>query len=135
MQRRPSTATVKKVVLWVQHLAQSELDLLSTTKGSISTGVTSKTCMDSDAYLGIIDLARTEQSFQRIVSWDEEAGKVDKKFASDIEEDQEKVDADKAEKGVDLRNRSLLLEIVEHRIFGQLERFSISKLFRRDDPK
>ena len=119
----------------MQHTFQSERDLQSTTKGSISIGVTSQLSVDRDAYLSIIDLARTEQSFQRIVSWDEEPGKVDKKFASNVKEDQEKVDADEAEKGVDLRNRSLLFEVVEHGIFGQLERFSISILFRRDDPE
>lgn len=76
--------------------------------------------MDTDAYLGIINLACTEQSFQGIVSWDEEAGEVYKEFASNVEEDKKKVDADKAEKGVYLRHRSLLFEVVEHGIFGQL---------------
>ena len=76
--------------------------------------------MDRYIYLGIINFACTEQSLQGIVSWDEEPGKVHKKLASDIEEDKEKVDADKAEKGVDFRHRSLLFEVVEHRVFGQL---------------
>lgn len=124
------------MVLWVQHILQSELDLLLTTKESISIGVTTSTlCMDKDAYLGIIDLARTEQSFQRIVSWDEEAGKIHKEFASDVKEDQEKVDADEAEKGVDLRNRSLLFEVVEHGVFGQLEKLRISIRFWQDDSR
>lgn len=76
--------------------------------------------MDRDAYLGIINLARTEQSFQGIISGDEEPSKVHKKLASNVEEDKEKVDADKAEKGIDLRHRSLLFEVVEHGIFGEL---------------
>lgn len=130
MHRRPSTATVKTIVLGVQHILQSELDLLLATKDSISIQVTTSTlCIGRNAYLGIIDLARTEQSFHRIVSWDEEAGKIHKEFASDIKEDQEKVDADEAEKGVDFRDRSLLFEVIEHGIFGQLEKFRISILF------
>ena len=76
--------------------------------------------MDRYIYLGIINFACTEQSLQGIVSWDEEPGKVHKEPASDIEEDKEKVDADKAKKGVDFRHRSLLFEVVEHRVFGQL---------------
>lgn len=76
--------------------------------------------MDRYIYLGIINCTCTEQSLQGIVSWDEEPGKVHKELASDIEEDEEKVDADKAEKGVDFRHRSLLFEVVEHMVFGQL---------------
>lgn len=38
-------------------------------------------------YLGIVSLACTEQGVQRVVSWDNEACEVDKKFASDVEED------------------------------------------------
>ena len=124
------------MILWVQHILQSELDLLLTTKDSISTQITTSTsCMGRDAYLGIIDLARTEQSFQGIVSWDEEPGKIHEEFASDVKENQEKVDADEAEKGIDLRNRSLLFEVVEHGIFGELEKFSISILLWQDDSR
>lgn len=89
--------------------------------------------MDRDAYLGIINLARTEQGFQGIISWDEEPGKVYKKLASNVEEDKEKVDADEAEKCVDLRHRSLLFEVVEHGIFGELYHLRISTLLWRDD--
>jgi len=59
----------------------------------------------------------SQESFQRKVSWNQESRKVHKGLASNIEEDQEGVDPNKAEKGIDLRNRSLLLEIIEHRIF------------------
>lgn len=37
--------------------------------------------------LGIINLARAEQSFQGIISWDKKTGKVYKKLASNVEED------------------------------------------------
>ena len=89
--------------------------------------------MDIVAYLGIINLARTEQSFQGIISWDEEAGKVYKKLASNVEEDKKKVDTDEAEKGVDLRHRGLLLEIVEHGILGELHHLRVNTLLGRDD--
>ena len=84
--------------------------------------------MERDTHLGIIGFACTEQSFQGIIAWDEEPSKVHKELASDVEEDKEKVDADEAEKGVDLRHRSLLFEIVEHGILGQLFSPSVSTL-------
>ncbi len=93
----------------------------------------SKRCMDTDTYLGIISFACTEQSLQGIISWDEESGKVDEEVASDVEEDKEKVDADETEKGVDLRHRSLLFEVVEHGIFGQLFHRLINTVLWRDD--
>ena len=74
----------------------------------------------TDAYLGIINLACAEQRLEGIVPRNEETGEVDKKVASDVEEDKEKVNADEAEKGVDFRNRSLLFEVIEHGIFRQL---------------
>ena len=89
--------------------------------------------MDEDAYLGIISLARTEQSFQRIVSRYEKASKVHEKLASNIEEDKKEVDADEAEKGVDFGHGSLLFKIVEHGIFGQLDRRFVNILLWRGD--
>jgi len=46
--------------------------------------------------LGIVDFAGTEQCFQRIVSWNYEACEVHKELASDVEEDKEEVEANKA---------------------------------------
>ncbi len=43
-------------------------------------------------YLSIISFAHAEQGVQRVVSWDQKAGKIDKKLASNIEEDQEEID-------------------------------------------
>jgi hypothetical protein len=42
-------------------------------------------------YLGIINLAGTEERIEGIVSGHEKAGEVDEKGTSDIEEDQEEV--------------------------------------------
>lgn len=113
-------------------ITQSELSLLLTTKDNVSIRFRSKEGVDRDAYLGIIDCARTEQSFQGIVSWNKKSSKIHKKFAGNVEEDKEKVDADEAEKGVDLWHRSLLFEVVEHGIFGQLYHSLVSTLFRRE---
>ena len=73
-----------------------------------------------EEYLGIVGLACTEQSFQRIVAWNEETGKVHKKLSSNVEEYQEEVDSGKAEEGINFGDGRLLLEVVEHRVFGQL---------------
>ena len=86
-----------------------------------------------DAHLGVINFACTEQSFQGVVPWDKESGKVHKKVSGDVEEDKEEVDADETEKGVDLRHRGLLFEVVEHWIFGQLFHSLIKTVFPRDD--
>lgn len=89
--------------------------------------------MNRGANLSIINLTRTEQRFQGVIARHEKAGKVNKKFASNVEEDKEKVDSDEAEKGVDLGHRSLFFEIVEHGVFGQLHYPVVSTILRRDD--
>jgi hypothetical protein len=74
-----------------------------------------------ESYLSIICLARAEESFHRIVTWDEEAGKVHEELASNVEEDQEHIDGSESKKDVDLRDVRLLLEVVESRVLGQLQ--------------
>ena len=65
------------------------------------------------AYLGIISLADAEQSFQRIVPGDDEAGEVNKELASNVEKDEEEVQAQKAKDDIDFGDRRLALEVVE----------------------
>ena len=77
-------------------------------------------------HLGVIDLARAEQSVQRVVAGNGEAGDVDEEGASDVEEDEEEVQAGEAEDGVDLGHRRLLLEVVEGGVFGQLDSARVS---------
>ena len=72
--------------------------------------------------LGVIHLVRAEQSVQRVVARDDEAGEVDKEFSSNIEEDQEEVETGQGEEDVDLGDAGLLLEVVEHFISGELHR-------------
>ena len=68
--------------------------------------------------LSIIDLACAEQSVQGVVARYDEACEVYKEPSTDVEENEEEVDSDEAEEGINLRDACLLLEIVERRIFG-----------------
>jgi hypothetical protein len=68
------------------------------------------------AYLSIVSLAGAEQSFQRVISRNDEAGEVDEELASDVEEDEEEVQGEKAEDDIDFGNRRLALEVVEGRV-------------------
>ena len=61
-----------------------------------------------------------KERLERVVGGDQEARKVDQKLAGDVEEDQEKVDADQAEDSVDLGNGALALKVVEDGVFGEL---------------
>lgn len=47
--------------------------------------------------MGVIDLPNAEQSAERVIGRNDEAGQVDEELAADVEEDQEKVDADKSQ--------------------------------------
>lgn len=71
--------------------------------------------------LGVVNLVGTKERIQRIVSGNNEPGKVHKEFAADVEEDQEEVEADEAEEGVDLGDTGLFLEVVEDGILGKLQ--------------
>jgi hypothetical protein len=68
------------------------------------------------AYLSIIGLAGAKQSFQRIVSGNDEASKVDEELASNVEEDEEEIQGEKTEDDIDFGYRRLALEVVEGRI-------------------
>jgi hypothetical protein len=56
------------------------------------------------AYLSIISGTRGEQRMKRVVAGNQKASKVDQKLASDVEEDEKKVDADETQNGVYLRD-------------------------------
>jgi len=70
--------------------------------------------------LRIIGFACGEERLKRIVSRNDEPSKIHEEFASDIEKDQEEVEANEAEEGIDLGDGGLLLEVIEGRVFGQL---------------
>lgn len=57
---------------------------------------------------------------QRVVARDDEAGDVGQELAAEVEDDEEEVQGDKTNDGVDLGDRGLLLEVVESRVLGEL---------------
>lgn len=79
--------------------------------------------------LSVVNLACGEEGVQRVVARDNESGNVDKELSSDVEEDEEEVEAGKTEDHVDLGNGGLLLKVVEGGVFGQLEDDTISMEF------
>ena len=70
--------------------------------------------------MGVIGLARGEESLERVVAGNEEASKVDEELASNVEEDEEEVEGTETEDDVDLGDGALLLKVVEGRVLGQL---------------
>ena len=72
------------------------------------------------AHLGVIGLASAKQGIQRVIPRNDEASKIHKKLAADVEEDQKEVDPNETKKGIDFGDGGLLLKIIERGIFGQL---------------
>lgn len=70
--------------------------------------------------LGIIGLAGREDSFEGIVSGEDETSEVGKDLASEVKENEEEVEADNTKNGVNLGDRSLLLKVVEDLVLRQL---------------
>lgn len=70
--------------------------------------------------MGVVHLGCGEQSLQRVVARDDEAGDVGQELAAEVEDDEEEVQGDKTNDGVDLGDRGLLLEVVESRVLGEL---------------
>ena len=70
--------------------------------------------------MGVVSLRCAEQSLKGVVSRDDEASSVDQELASDVEEDESEVKSTDTKDEVHLWHRSLLLELVEGRILGQL---------------
>lgn len=72
--------------------------------------------------LSVVGLACAEQCFHRVIARNKKASKVDKELSGDVEEDQKEVNPNEAEESVNFRHGGLLLEVVEHVIFGELPR-------------
>ena len=71
--------------------------------------------------LCVINLAGAEQGVQRVVAGDDEASNVDKELASNVEEDEEEVEAGETENSIDLGDGGLLLEVVEGGVLAKLQ--------------
>jgi hypothetical protein len=78
--------------------------------------------------LSVVNLVTAKQRLKRVVSREDEAGKVDEKFASNVEEDEEEVETDEPEEDVDLGDVGLFLEIIEDRILAKLQTPCISSM-------
>jgi hypothetical protein len=78
-------------------------------------------------YLSVIDLASGEQGVQGVVAGDDESSNVDKELASNVEEDEEEVEAGKTEDSVGLGDGGLLLEVVEGGVLGELDDGAVSE--------
>ena len=76
--------------------------------------------------LSVVDLAGGEEGVQRVVARDNESCNVDEELSSNVEEDEEEVQAGETEDHVDLGNGGLLLKVVEGGVFGQLEHSTVS---------
>jgi hypothetical protein len=72
--------------------------------------------------LGIVRLRCREQRFKRVISRNDEAGKVGQELATEVEDDEEEIERNEADEGVCLRDAGLLLEAVQGGVFGELHR-------------
>lgn len=63
--------------------------------------------------MGVVTLADTEKCLEGVVCRNHESSEVGQELPADIEEDEEEVECDQAEKSVDLGEPGLLLEIVQ----------------------
>jgi hypothetical protein len=87
-------------------------------RGKLTQTVSSPFC---SSYLSIIRSSGSEEGMKRIVARDKETGKVNQELARNVEKDEEEVDANKAEEGVDLRDGGLSFQVVEDRVLGELD--------------
>lgn len=70
--------------------------------------------------LSVIRGTRSEESLEGVVPGEKETGEVGEELASDVEEDEEEVDSDQTQDGVDLGERGLTLKVVQDRVLGEL---------------
>lgn len=72
--------------------------------------------------LRIIGRRRREQGAERVVARNDKARQVGQELATEVEDDEEEVERDEADNSIRLRDRRLLLEVVEGGVLGQLQR-------------
>lgn len=79
------------------------------------------------SYLSVIRGTRSEESLEGVVPGEKETGEVGEELASDVEEDEEEVDSDQTQDGVDLGDRGLTLKVVQDRVLGELSHHNVSQ--------
>lgn len=62
-----------------------------------------------------------EKRLKGVITGDQETGKVDEELASNVKEDKEEVDSDKAEDDIDLGDIGLTLKVGKDRVLGELQ--------------
>lgn len=67
---------------------------------------------------------------ERVVARDDEASKVGEELATEIEDDEEEVESGDSNDDIRLRDTSLLLEVVQRRVLGELQSLGDSGRFR-----
>jgi hypothetical protein len=70
--------------------------------------------------LGVVVGVVCEESAQRVVTRDDEASDVGQQLAAHVEDDEEEVEGGQANDSIGLGDTSLLLEVVEGGVLGQL---------------
>lgn len=70
--------------------------------------------------LRVVGFAGTEQSGQGVVTGNDEASQVGQQLTAEVENNKKEIEGGNANDSVDLRNRSLLLEVGEDGVFAQL---------------
>jgi hypothetical protein len=72
------------------------------------------------SHLSVIRGARSEEGLERVVTGEEETGEVNEELASDVEENEEEVDADETQDDIDLGDVGLALQVVQNWVLGKL---------------
>lgn len=67
---------------------------------------------------------------ERVVARDDEASEVGEELATEIEDDEEEVESGDSNDDIRLRDTSLLLEVVQRRVLGELQSLGDSRRFR-----
>lgn len=76
----------------------------------------------SKTHLSVIGGTGSEESLKRVVTGNQETGKVDEELASDVEENQEEVDANQTQDRIDLGDVGLALQVVKNGVLRELYR-------------
>jgi hypothetical protein len=72
-----------------------------------------------------------EESTERVVAGNDETSQVGQKLASEVEDNEEEVESADTDGGIGLGNTSLLLEVVEGGVLGELYEWHHRQHFAR----
>ena len=84
-------------------------------------GISGKWRVSHSQPLSVILARGGEQSVHGVVAWDDKAGHVGEKLATEVEDDEEEVESGEADEGVGLGDTALLLEVAQGGVLAQLQ--------------